>query len=203
MRKTRQLAESRAMHVTAVAADLANYDLGVERWDLVVSVFAHMPPAIRGDLHRRVVTSLKPGGVFLLEAYTPEQVGRGTGGPPSAELTMTLGALRNELAPLEFMHAAELSAPCWRGLGTRAQGQLCRSLRAGSDARPLGRRQGSADRSRVRDRCQVASSASRTSSSSRVRSGVGIGELLPATRKAASTPAAAWSEAGQLGQLSR
>jgi hypothetical protein len=124
VRKTRQLAERRGMHVAAIAADLAKYDLGVGRWDLVVSIFAHMPPAIRGDLHRRVVASLKPAAVFLLEAYTPEQIGRGTGGPPSAELTMTLEGLRKELAPLEFTYAAELERSVVEGAGHTGPGAV-------------------------------------------------------------------------------
>ena len=106
--KTLRLAVAAGVSVEAVAGDLAHYDLGVDRWDAVVSIFAHMPSPVRVDLHRRVVASLRPGGVFLLEAYTPDQVGRGTGGPASADLMMTLGGLRSELGPLEFAHAEEL-----------------------------------------------------------------------------------------------
>ncbi len=124
VRKTRRLAERQGVQVAAVAADLAEYELGFERWDLVVSIFAHMPPAIRGDLHRRVVASLKPGAAFLLEAYTPDQVGRGTGGPPSAELTMTLDVLRRELVPLEFTHAAELERSVLEGDGHTGPGAV-------------------------------------------------------------------------------
>jgi len=43
-----------------------------------------------------------------LESYTPRQIGRGTGGPPSAELLVSLDDLTSELAGLEFLHAREL-----------------------------------------------------------------------------------------------
>ena len=105
--KTLRLAASAGVSVDAVVGDLAEYDLGVGRWDAIVSIFAHMPSPVRVDLHRRVVASLRPGGVFLLEAYTPDQIGRGTGGPGSAELMMTIEGLRSELASLEFVHAKE------------------------------------------------------------------------------------------------
>jgi SAM-dependent methyltransferase len=105
--KTLRLAEAADVSVDAVVGDLAHYDLGVDRWDAIVSIFAHMPSPVRVDLHRRVVTSLRPGGVFLLEAYTPDQIGRGTGGPGSADLMMTIEDLRSELEPLEFVHAEE------------------------------------------------------------------------------------------------
>ena len=106
--KTLRLAAERNVSVDAAVGDLAEFDLGVERWDAVVSIFAHMPSAVRTDLHRRVVASLRPGGVFLLEAYTPDQIGRGTGGPMSDDLTMTLAGLRRELGGLEFEHGEEL-----------------------------------------------------------------------------------------------
>ena len=106
--KSLRLAAARGVAVDALVGDLASFDLGVDRWDSIVSIFAHVPSSVRVDLHRRVVKALRPGGVFLLEAYTPHQVGRGTGGPPSVDLTMTLEGLRQELGPLKFVHATEL-----------------------------------------------------------------------------------------------
>ena len=122
--KTKRLAEDRGVTVDAVVGDLADFDLGHERWDLVVSIFAHVPPDVRRSLHRRVVDSLKPGGVLLLEAYTPDQVGRGTGGPQDSELTMTLDSLRVELAPLEFIHAEELDRDVLEGAGHTGHGAV-------------------------------------------------------------------------------
>jgi SAM-dependent methyltransferase len=106
--KTLHLAVAGGVVVDAVVGDLASYDLGVNRWDAIVSIFAHMPSSVRVDLHRRVVAALRPRGVFLLEAYTPDQIGRGTGGPTSADLMMTAKGLREELEPLEFLRSEEL-----------------------------------------------------------------------------------------------
>ncbi len=122
--KTKRLAKDRGVTVDAAVGDLADFELGRERWDLVVSIFAHVPPDVRRSLHRRVVDSLKPGGVLLLEAYTPDQVGRGTGGPQNTELTMTLNGLRAELAPLEFLHAEELDRDVLEGTGHTGRGAV-------------------------------------------------------------------------------
>ena len=82
MAKARRLAAERNVPLSTVVTDVADYDLGTEQWDLIVSIFAHMPPPIRQPLHGRIARALKPGGTFILEAYTPDQIGRGTGGPP-------------------------------------------------------------------------------------------------------------------------
>ena len=50
---------------------------------------------------------LRPGGVFVLEAYTPAQLRYRTGGPPHEAMLMTLAGLRRELAGLDFVHAVE------------------------------------------------------------------------------------------------
>ena len=122
--KTLRLAEAHGVRVGAVAADLAAHDIGAARWDGIVSIFAHMPPQVRRDLHRRVVAALKPGGVFLLEAYTPDQIGRGTGGPAVPEMTMTLQLLRDELAGIEFVHAVELERDVVEGSGHTGVGAV-------------------------------------------------------------------------------
>lgn len=122
--KTRRLAADRGVQVDAVTADLAQHDLGVEQWDGIVSIFAHMPPTVRADLHRRVVAALRPGGLLLLEAYTPDQIGRGTGGPNVTEMTMTLDLLRTELAGLEEVHGLETVRTVVEGPGHTGDGAV-------------------------------------------------------------------------------
>src|SRR5690606_1603285 len=88
-------------------ADLGAYELGSECWSGIVSIWCHVPTPLRVRLHRAVVAALEPGGVLLLEAYTPRQLEYKTGGPPTADGMMSLAELRRELAGLEFIHAEE------------------------------------------------------------------------------------------------
>lgn len=106
--KARDLARERGVSIAAVVADLEAFQIEPGAWDGIVSIFCHLPRAVRACLHRGVVAGLKRGGVFVLEAYTPRQLAFGTGGPNSAELLMELTDLREELAGLRFLHAAEL-----------------------------------------------------------------------------------------------
>lgn len=107
LEKARALAAQHGVELATVVADLREYELGAARWDGVVSIWCHTPPDLRARLHRSVVEALRPGGVLLLEAYTPQQLAYKTGGPPTAELTMTLAAVREELAGLELLDAEE------------------------------------------------------------------------------------------------
>lgn len=124
MAKAAALATERGVSLTTVVADLADYDLGTDQWDLVVSIFAHTPPPIRQRVHRALATALRPGGRLILEAYTPDQIGRGTGGPPVPELTMDLKRLDEELVGLEFEHRAEFVRPVIEGPGHTGDGAV-------------------------------------------------------------------------------
>ncbi len=122
--KARSFAVESGIKMDARVGDLATVDLGDAEWDAVVSIFAHMPAAVRVDLHTRVVRALKPGGVLVLEAYTPDQIGRGTGGPPVPELTMTLDGLRSELEGLVEEHGLEIVRPVVEGPGHTGDGAV-------------------------------------------------------------------------------
>ena len=122
--KTLRLAAARGVEVAARQGDLADVDLGTGAWAGIVSIFAHVPPAVRVELHRRVVDALAPGGVLLLEAYTADQVGRGTGGPPTAELTMSLDGLVQELHGLDVEVGRELVRDVVEGAGHTGPGAV-------------------------------------------------------------------------------
>lgn len=107
LEKALGLAEQHAVDIHTVVADLRKYELGTACWDGVVSIWCHLPPELRGPVHRAVVAALKPGGVFLLEAYTPKQLELKTGGPPTADVMMTLAAVRAELGGLEILVGEE------------------------------------------------------------------------------------------------
>lgn len=106
--KANKLAEREGVSISTELADMGDFRIEPESWDGVVSIFCHIPPAMRSDLHKQVVAGLKPGGVLILEAYTPEQLAHGTGGPKIAALTMTAETLKSELEGMEFESIREL-----------------------------------------------------------------------------------------------
>jgi len=106
--KARKLAEREGVSITTELADMGDFRIEPDTWDGVVSIFCHIPPAMRNELHRQIVAGLKPGGVLILEAYTPEQLALGTGGPQIAALTMTAESLKSELDGLDIELIQEL-----------------------------------------------------------------------------------------------
>lgn len=102
LRKAELLARERGVDIATIHADLADYRIAPGAWDGIVKIFGHLPPALRQRVHADCVAGLRPGGVMVLEAYTPEQLARGTGGPPRRDLMMDAITLREELRGLDF-----------------------------------------------------------------------------------------------------
>ena len=107
LQKADKLAEEKGVEITTVHADLADYDIGTQQWDAIISIFCHLPPDLRQDIHRHCVKGLRDKGMLLLEAYTPLQLEYKTGGPPVAEMMMDMKSLSSELIGLEFLHFQE------------------------------------------------------------------------------------------------
>jgi len=117
LHKAEELAAERGVAITTIHADLSGFEIQPEQWDGIIACYCHLPSAIRIPLHRAAVKGLKPGGVFVLEAFSKEQLGYGTGGPQSPDMLMSLDDLQQELAGLEFVHAVRIEREVREGSG--------------------------------------------------------------------------------------
>lgn len=108
LRKAQELAAVRGVTITTIHADLSGFEIGFEQWDGIIACYCHLSSAIRIPLHRAAVAGLKPGGVFVLEAFSKQQLAYDSGGPQSLDMLMSLEELQRELAGLEFVHAVQI-----------------------------------------------------------------------------------------------
>jgi len=115
--KAQRLAADRGVTIQTEVADLADYVIEVGTWAGIISIFLHIPESLRRKTYRQAVAGLRPGGVFVLEAYTPAQIGLGTGGPKDPSLTPTLAQLREDLAGLDIETGIERQREVLEGIG--------------------------------------------------------------------------------------
>ena len=75
-------------------------------------------------MFERIVRSLVPGGLLLLQGYTPKQLEYRTGGPPHEENLYTAAMLREAFAGLEIMELREYEAELAEGSQHRGRSAL-------------------------------------------------------------------------------
>ena len=108
LEKARALADEHGVSISTVEANLTNFDIRPGYWQGIVSVFCHLPPPVRKELHLRCVVGLSPGGALVLEGFHGRQLEYGTGGPKDPQRLFSLDELRGELDGLDFVIAHEL-----------------------------------------------------------------------------------------------
>jgi len=107
MDKAQELAQERGVFIETVVSSIEDFELTEGEWQGIISIFFHLPPDLREKVNRSVVRGLAPGGVLILEAFTPKQLELGTGGPPDLDRLIALPTLEEELEGLDFLVAQE------------------------------------------------------------------------------------------------
>jgi cyclopropane fatty-acyl-phospholipid synthase-like methyltransferase len=84
--KAKRLAEKRGVQARHQIGDAYSWAWRAAQYDAVVAIFIQfLPPGERDDVFAGMQSAVRPGGLFLLEGYRPEQVDYATGGPPRRE----------------------------------------------------------------------------------------------------------------------
>lgn len=126
--KAQRLAAKRGVAIDTIHADLTHYDIVPGKWPGIVLVFAHLPQPARRAMHRTAAEGLSPGGVIILEAYTPAQLALGTGGPKDPRMCVTLDELREDFDGLELLVAREVERDIREGTFHTGRGAVVQAV---------------------------------------------------------------------------
>jgi SAM-dependent methyltransferase len=114
--KAQKLAAQQQVTIKTVVADLAEFVIEPKAWQGVVSIFCHLPSALWEQVHTRAITGLTPGGMLVLEAYTPRQLDFKTGGPPNTDWLVSLEKVKSKLTGLDFEIASQIEREVIEGI---------------------------------------------------------------------------------------
>ena len=113
--KAQKLAIAKQVTITTIQANLADFIIKPEAWDGIVSIYCHLPSALRNKVYQQVTRGLKPNGVFIFEGFSPQQLQYNTGGPKDLDLLPTLATLQQELEPLDWEIGQEIERELLEG----------------------------------------------------------------------------------------
>lgn len=114
--KARRLAADAGVDVAYAVADCDHWPWPAEAYDAVVAIFVQFAdPAMRERLFANMVRALKPGGLLVLQGYTPKQLDYKTGGPPILSHLYTEALLRTAFATLQIVELREYEAELAEG----------------------------------------------------------------------------------------
>lgn len=102
--KARELARQRGLHAELEVASVDDWDWDARSWDAVVAVFVQFAnPPMRLRMFEGMWRALAPGGLLLVQGYTPRQLDFRTGGPGKVEHLYTADMLRGLLPQARWL----------------------------------------------------------------------------------------------------
>jgi SAM-dependent methyltransferase len=107
-RKARALAAERKVTVTFIEADVHAWPYPEAAFDVVAEIFTQFStPAERTPKWAGMRRALKPGGLLIVQGYTPKQLEYGTGGPKLREHLYTREMLEEAFGDFNDVHIVE------------------------------------------------------------------------------------------------
>ena len=95
--KTNRLAQENNVSINTKCGDLLDYNFGKNKYDGIVSIFAHFKVEEMNKLHSQYLRALKPNGVFFMEVFAKEQLPLKTGGPKDISLLYDTQDIQNSI----------------------------------------------------------------------------------------------------------
>jgi len=123
--KAKRLALQRGVKLDFAQVDLMQWKGGEGGSDIIVAIFIQFAgPELRPQLFANLKSKLKPGGLLLLQGYTPRQLEYKTGGPSQLENLYTESMLRAAFADMEIIHLSEHDDVIREGVGHNGMSAL-------------------------------------------------------------------------------
>ncbi|MEW5943266.1 MAG: class I SAM-dependent methyltransferase [Pseudomonadota bacterium] len=108
LEKAKKLAQDAGIPLRTELADLREWEWGENRFEVIAAIFIQFATsAERAVIHRAMRRALKPGGLLILQGYTPKQLEYKTGGPPDIDKLYGAQTLREDFAGMEILHLRE------------------------------------------------------------------------------------------------
>jgi len=126
--KEKALALARQNNVL-IGYDVGNFlDIPVEHYsfDAAALIYIHMEEEERERLHKKAITSLKQGGMLILESFDKEQFGKSSGGPQNIDLLYSLENIVTDFQDLDFTYFAKETVQLDEGEGHKGEAHIIR-----------------------------------------------------------------------------
>jgi SAM-dependent methyltransferase len=115
-KKARTLAAERHVNVAFQQVDVHTWDYPEAAFDVVVEIFTQFSsPAERALKWAGMRRALKPGGLLIIQGYTPKQLEYGTGGPKQAENLYTRSMLEDDFRGYRDLNIVEEEREIYEG----------------------------------------------------------------------------------------
>ncbi len=131
--KAEALSEKMQVNLNYQVISMQDFDPIPESFDAVVLVFAHFPAFLRRAYHQKLLRTLKPGGLLILEGFSKNHIKHNTtnekaGGPKDIQMLFSLEELKGDFEETELVILEEKERYLQEGLYHQGQAAVIQLL---------------------------------------------------------------------------
>ena len=130
-KKAEKLAKKRGVEIEYKVGKLPDLGYEKEEFDAVALIYAHFPPEIRADYHKRLISYLRRDGLVFFEGFSEkhpayQQVNPKVGGPKDEALLFSMEEIKKDFGELKFLELYEAEVDLKEGEHHKGLGSVIR-----------------------------------------------------------------------------
>ncbi|NNK79867.1 MAG: class I SAM-dependent methyltransferase [Flavobacteriales bacterium] len=130
-KKALQLAASEEVHIDYRVGDFTTMDFVESSFDSAVLIFAHFPPDILSDYHKKIASLIKPRGFVILEGFSKNNLpyrakNPKVGGPNKEEMLFSKESIAADFSDFEILELEEQEIELNEGAFHKGIGKVIR-----------------------------------------------------------------------------
>jgi len=127
-KKAIRLADKYDVQLNYTVEDFESVTFSENHYDAVALVYAHMPSDTRRKIHRKLIKSLKKGGMLILEAFSKEQMNYSSGGPKNIDMLYNPEDLKKDFERLDITYLEQMTIHLDEGEHHQGEGNVIRLI---------------------------------------------------------------------------
>jgi 2-polyprenyl-3-methyl-5-hydroxy-6-metoxy-1,4-benzoquinol methylase len=125
-KKAQKLAYDKNVKINYTLSDLKTFNYHANHYDAIGLIYIHMAPQLRKEMHHKIIESLKPGGILILEAFSKEQLEYSSGGPKDKEMLFDIEDIKDDFSKLSIEILKKEVVELNEGMGHSGLGSVIR-----------------------------------------------------------------------------
>ncbi|MCW8803223.1 MAG: class I SAM-dependent methyltransferase [Ignavibacteriaceae bacterium] len=99
--KALRLAEKNEVKINYHVTNLNEFSPANEQYDVVAVIYVHLKEDFRQEFNKKLIDSLKTGGLIIIELFSKEQFGKNSGGPQDLTMLYSLDEIKKNFRNLK------------------------------------------------------------------------------------------------------
>lgn len=131
--KADKLAKLEQVEINYEVGELSDLKLLKEKFEVAALIYAHFPPNILSDYHRKIANLIKPNGIIILEGFSKNnleirQKNPNVGGPNNINMLFSTKGIQEDFSEFEIIKLEEMEVELKEGKFHHGVGKVIRFI---------------------------------------------------------------------------